>query len=190
MLDHQLIIPRFIIKELHIQAETEEDYGKARRALEIVKKLELIPHLGIRYDDTDFSGNPEILGKLVRLARLLDANILSSDMSRIQMSKVEEITVVNIHALSNALKPLMISGELLKIEIQRYGREPRQGVGYLKDGTMVVVNGGGDHIGRAVEARVLSVKQTSSGRMVFCNLASENESRSFELDKTFADEKH
>nr|NGX32845.1 putative PIN and TRAM-domain containing protein YacL [Candidatus Anoxychlamydiales bacterium] len=72
-------------------------------------------------------------------------------------------------ALSNALKPLMQAGEQIKIKIQRYGKEPRQGVGYLEDGTMVVVNGGGDFIGEVIDAQVLSVKHTSSGRMIFCN---------------------
>jgi uncharacterized protein YacL len=89
------------------------------------------------------------------------------------MGTIEGITVVNLHALSNALKPLMQGGELIRIKIQRYGKEPRQGVGYLEDGTMVVVNGGGDYIGDTIEARVLSVKHTSSGRMIFCNVAEE-----------------
>jgi uncharacterized protein YacL len=96
------------------------------------------------------------------------------------MATIEGITVVNIHALSNALKPLMEGGELIRIKIQRYGKEPRQGVGYLEDGTMVVVNGGGDYIGDTIEARVLSVKHTTSGRMIFCNVADEEGDASYE----------
>ncbi len=175
LLDHQLVIPRFVIKELYAQAEMGEDNSKARakRCLEVAKKLETVPNLELRYNDTDFPEVKDLMGKIVRLARLLDANILSGDISRVQMATIEGITVVNIHALSNALKPLMQGGELIRIKIQRYGKEPRQGVGYLEDGTMVVVNGGGDYIGDTIEARVLSVKHTTSGRMIFCNVADE-----------------
>lgn len=171
LLDHQLILPRFVVKELYAQAEVgdENSKSKARRCLDIVKKLEGISHLELRINDTDFPEVKDIMGKLVRLSRLLDANILSADISRVQMSSIEGIAVINIHALSNALKPLMQAGEFIKIKIQRYGKEPRQGVGYLEDGTMVVVNGGGDYIGETIEARVLSVKHTTSGRMIFCN---------------------
>ena len=168
-------MPRFIIKELYAQAEIGEELpkGRAKRCLEVIKKLESVPDLELRYNDTDFPEVKDLMGKIVRLARLLDANILSADISRVQMATIEGITVVNIHALSNALKPLMEGGELIRIKIQRYGKEPRQGVGYLEDGTMVVVNGGGDYIGDTIEARVLSVKHTSSGRMIFCNVADE-----------------
>lgn len=176
LLDYQLVLPRFILKELYAQSEVGDEAArsKARRCLEIVKKLEGISHLEMRVNDNDFPEVKDLMGKLVRLARLLDANILSADISKVQMSSVEGITVVNIHALSNALKPLMQTGEFIKIKIQRYGKEPRQGVGYLEDGTMVVVNGGGDFIGETIEARVLSVKHTSSGRMIFCNAAEED----------------
>jgi len=182
LLDHQLILPRFVIKELYAQAEMGEENskGRAKRCLEVIKKLEAVPHLELRYNDTDFPEVKDMMGKIVRLSRLLDANILSADISRVQMATIEGITVVNIHALSNALKPLMEGGELIKIKIQRYGKEPRQGVGYLEDGTMVVVNGGGDYIGETIEARVLSVKHTTSGRMIFCNVADEEGNMPYE----------
>ncbi len=175
LLNHQLIVPRFVVKELYAQAELgdEQTRNRAKRCLEVVKKLETVPGLEIRYHETDFPEVKDMMGKVVRLARLLDGNILSSDISRVQMGTIEGITVVNLHALSNALKPLMEGGELIRIKIQRYGKEPRQGVGYLEDGTMVVVNGGGDYIGDTIEAHVLSVKHTSSGRMIFCNVAEE-----------------
>ena len=177
LLNHQLILPRFALKELYAQAELgdENTRNKAKRCLEVVKKLETMPELEMRYHETDFPEVKDMMGKVVRLARLLDANILTSDISRVQMATIEGITVINLHALSNALKPLMQGGELIRIKIQRYGKEPRQGVGYLEDGTMVVVNGGGDFIGETIEARVLSVKHTSSGRMIFCNVADDGE---------------
>ncbi len=177
LFDNQLIIPRFVIKELYANAEIGDEMSKAkaRRALEVVKKLEGVPSLDLRFNDTDFPEVREITGKLIRLARLLDANIITADISRVQISGMEGVRIINIHTLSNALKPLMQTGECIKIKIQRYGKEPRQGVGYLEDGTMVVVNGGGDFIGDMIDAQVLSVKHTSSGRMIFCNAFDEPE---------------
>lgn len=176
--DHQLVVPRFVIKELYAQSETgdEMNKAKAKRALDVLKKLEALATLEPRYNDTDFPEVKDMQGKLTRLARLLDANLLSADMSRIQMASQEGVRIINLHSLSNALKPLMQTGEFIKIKIQRYGKEPRQGVGYLEDGTMVVVNGGGDYIGETIDARVLSVKHTTSGRMIFCNATDEESS--------------
>lgn len=171
LLDHQLILPRFILKELYALAETGDESAKykARRCLDVFKKLENIPTLDLRYTDTDFSEIKDPMVKLVRLARLMDVNIMTADINRVQQSSIEGVRIVNIHILSNALKPLTQTGEYINIKIQRYGKEPRQGVGYLEDGTMVVVNGGADSIGEVIKAQVLSVKHTSSGRMIFCN---------------------
>ncbi len=193
ILDHQMILPRFIVKELYSQSEMGDELikAKARRSLDVVKKLEEIPSLGMRYNDTDFPETREMTGKLIRLARHLDSNIMSADISRVQMSTLEGVKVVNLHSLSNALKPLTQNGEMLKIKIQRYGKEPRQGIGYLEDGTMVVVNEGGNYIGEIIDAQVLSVKHTSSGRMIFCNALDEDENystQSYEQD-AYEDEK-
>ncbi|HRW58874.1 MAG TPA: TRAM domain-containing protein, partial [Chlamydiales bacterium] len=157
LLDHHLILPRFIIKDLYVQAESasESAKAKAKRCLETLSKLEENTDLHIRFNDTDFPEIKDSLSKMVRLARLLDANILSADISRIKTSSIEGIKIININSISNALKPLMQTGEKMTIKIQRYGKEPRQGVGYLEDGTMVVVNGGGDFIGENVDAFVL-----------------------------------
>lgn len=173
--NNHFVIPRFLIKDLYAQAEASDEMirAKARRALDVAKKLEGVPELELRYNDTDFPDIKDPMSKMIRLARLLDANILTADISRIQMAAIEGVRVVNLHALSNALKPLMQAGEHIKIKIQRYGKEPRQGVGYLEDGTMVVVNGGGQYIGETIDAQVLSVKHTTSGRMIFCNAADE-----------------
>ncbi|NDD57708.1 MAG: TRAM domain-containing protein [Chlamydiae bacterium] len=175
ILDHFLVIPRFLIKEIYTHSETGDEISKnrAKKCLDAIKKLENMEGLEVRFNDTDFPETKDTQGKLVRLARLLDANILSADISRLQMSSVEGIRIINLHTLSNALKPLTQTGEFVKIKIQRYGKEPRQGVGYLDDGTMVVVNGGGRHIGEIIDAQVLSVKHTTSGRMVFCNACDE-----------------
>ncbi len=171
LFDHQLVVPRFIVKEIYAQSETGDEVSrtKARRALDVLKRLEALPTLSLRYNDTDFPEVKELSGKLVRLARLLDSNIISADISRVQMASLDGVRVINLHGLSNALKPLMQAGEFIKIKIQRYGKEPQQGVGYLEDGTMVVVNGGGKYLGETIDARVLSVKHTTAGRMIFCN---------------------
>lgn len=175
MLDHHLILPRFALKELYMIAEAgdEANKAKARRSLEVVKKLEAITTLDLRYIDTDFPDIKDPMTKLIRLARFLDTNIITSDINRVQQSSIEGVRIINIHLLSNALKPLTQTGEFLTIKIQRYGKEARQGVGYLEDGTMVVVNGGAEFIGETIKAQVLSVKHTSSGRMIFCNTCEE-----------------
>jgi uncharacterized protein YacL len=106
---------------------------------------------------------------------MIDADLLTADISRIEQASIEGVRIINIHTLSNALKPLTHSGETLTIKVQRYGKEPRQGVGYLEDGTMVVINGGADFIGETIKTHVLSVKHTSSGRMIFCNALEDEE---------------
>ncbi len=174
--DFHLIIPRFIMKELYAQVETgdESTKVKAKRCLDTIKKVEMMPNLGLRYHDTDFPEVKDITSKLIRLSRLLDCNILTADISRVQMASIEGVKIINLHSLSNALKPLTQTGEFIRIKVQRYGKEPRQGVGYLEDGTMVVINGGGRFIGEIIDAQVLSVKHTSSGRMIFCNALEEH----------------
>ncbi|MEM8727237.1 MAG: hypothetical protein AAGE99_00770 [Chlamydiota bacterium] len=176
ILDHYLVIPRFIIKELYSQTETGDDTVKtrARRSLERIKKLEQLRTLGLRFNDTDFPEVKDTTSKFIRLARLLNANILTADISRVQTVSIEGLQIINLHSLSNALKPLMETGEMIKIKVQRYGKEPSQGVGYLEDGTMVVINGGGSFIGDVIDGQVLSVKHTSSGRMIFCNALETN----------------
>lgn len=175
LLDHHLILPRFALKELYVLAESLDETvkAKARRSLEVVKKLESISTLDLRYCETDFSEIKDPMTKLVRLARFLDTNIITSDINRIQQSTIEGVRIINIHMLSNALKPITQTGEFINIKIQRYGKEARQGVGYLDDGTMVVVNGGAEFIGDTIRSQVLSVKHTSSGRMIFCNACEE-----------------
>lgn len=175
MLDSHLIMPRFAVKELYAQAETGDDMAKtkARRSLDLIKKLESLPSLDLRYVDTDFPEIKDPMMKLIRLARFMDTHIITSDINRIQQSSIEGVRIINIQMLSNALKPITQAGESINIKIQRYGKEARQGVGYLEDGTMVVVNGGAEFIGETIKAFVLSVKHTTSGRMIFCNAAEE-----------------
>lgn len=171
LLDDQLILPRFMVKEQYLMLESSDESTKlrAKRCLEVLRKLEGIPTLNLRYTETDFTEIRDSASKLIHLALLLDTNVLTADVTRFQQYATEGVRIINIHMLSTALKP-MVTGEHLTIKIQRYGKEPRQGVGYLDDGTMVVVNGGAEFIGETIKAQVLSVKHTSSGRMIFCNV--------------------
>jgi len=175
LLDNHLILPRFTLKDLYNSSENGNEMmnSKARRSIEVYKKLENMPNLDLRYVDTDFHDILDPMAKLVRLARLLDANIITSDINRIQQSTIEGVSVININTLANALKPISQAGEYINIKIQHPGKGARQGVGYLDDGTMVVINGGADNIGETIKAQVLSVKHTSSGRMIFCNSTDE-----------------
>lgn len=176
LLDNQLILPRFMLKELNSSLETSDETlkAKARRSLDAIKKLENIPSLDLRFVDNDFPELKDPMAKLIRLARLQDANLMTADINRVQQAMIDGIRIINLHMLANALKPITQAGEFLHIKIQRYGKEPRQGVGYLEDGTMVVVNGGAEFIGETIKTQVLSVKHTSSGRMIFCNAMDES----------------
>lgn len=176
LLDHELILPQFILAELQAALEGVDEHARirARRSLDNLKKLEALPTLGLITVKTDFPEIRDVTTKCIRLARSMDAYILTAEMGRVQQSEIDGIRVINIHTLANLLKPLTPTGEHLSIKIQRYGKEARQGVAYLEDGTMVVVNGAADFIGETIRARVLSVKHTSSGRMIFCNVLDES----------------
>lgn len=171
LIDHQLIVSSFCLEELRNSAESGDDAIKSRAqgGLEVFKKLEALPGLELRVVETDFPEHKDTYTKLIRLARSLSANILTADISKLQQFDLNDSKIININLLSAALKPLASAGEHIQIKIQRFGKEPRQGVGYLDDGTMVVVNGGAEYIGKTIKVVVLSIKPTSSGRMIFCN---------------------
>ena len=171
IVDQGIVIPRFLMDTINsdLESSDESTRSRARRAVEITQKLELMPNLGLVYEDGQYGDASDLNGKLIGFAEEKDGSILTTDMNLVQTSSVEGVRFINLNRLSTALKPLVPTGEQLSIKIQRYGKEARQGVGYLEDGTMVVVNGGGDFIGETIKVQVLSVKHTSSGRMIFCN---------------------
>jgi len=171
LVNQQLIIPNFLVLELQEQAENSDENvrTRARRGLDTIKRLELLPELDLRFSEINHTELKDASVKISSLARSLEANILTADSTRSTQTNVDGVRYININALSSSLKPISQTGEMLNIKIQRYGKEPRQGVGYLDDGTMVVVNGGAEFIGETIRGQVLSVKNTSSGRMIFCN---------------------
>jgi uncharacterized protein YacL len=185
LLDGQLVIPRCIVRELYTLAESGDEVqrSKARRHLDALKKLESIPHLALRSIEADSADMRDTWSTLICLAKTLNYRLLTADANRSQQSSAEGVQVINLQTLSHAMKPAMQSGESIQIKIQRYGKEPRQGVGYLEDGTMVVVNGGAEFIGETIKASVLSIKHTSSGRMIFCNTAEETSNGGISDDK-------
>ena len=158
LLDGRLVLPRFV------------ERGLDAEALEKVRKLRELPGLGLRIEERDFDEDEGVDQKLARLARLTGGDVLTAEVGAVGTSR-DDVRLINLHTLSKALKPIEASGEYLTLRIQRYGKEEHQGVGYLEDGTMVVVNGGGDYIGQEIESRILSVKHTAAGRMIFCNVA-------------------
>jgi len=177
LLDESLVLPRFLVRELQAQLESADENARAKSqySLETINKLEGISHLQLRYNETDFPEIDNASEKVLRLARLYDADIIDAESNGLVKPNNEGIRFINLHTLSDALKPVIPKGKYLKIKIQRSGKEELQGVGYLEDGTMVVVNGGGGYIGETIRTRVLSAKHTSFGRIVFCNVAEDED---------------
>ena len=176
ILNDMIIVPQFAVKFFTSQLECSEEVVKARarKALDILSKLEGINGLGLRYNELDFPEIKDINRKMLKLADNLEANILSAEPGKIYPFEAGGIKFIDLHSLSNALKPLIPTGETINIKVQRYGKEPKQGVGYLEDGTMVVINNGGDFIGETLDTQVISIKQTSAGRIIFTNALTEN----------------
>lgn len=172
LLDHRLLIPRFIVNQMKFEIENEDECERnvSRKIFDAIKKLEGLRNLELRFSDTDFPEIKNCTEKLIKLAKILDAYIFIGDTENFQQYQNDNIKIIKFNQLCNSLKPLSQCGENINIKIQRIGKEARQGIGYLEDGTMVVVNGGAKFIEQTIKAQVLSVKRTTSGRiMIFCN---------------------
>ncbi|HYO24752.1 MAG TPA: PIN domain-containing protein [Lacipirellulaceae bacterium] len=171
IVDNQLVMPQFVIAELQAIADSSDRLrrGRGRRGLDILNRLRSDPKVDLVVYDRDlpeFAGQP-VDQKLVLLAKHLEGKVVTNDYNLNKVAKLHNVGVINLNDLSNALKPLFLPGESLEVRIVKPGEEHGQGIGYLEDGTMVVIEGGREHIGRAVMATVTSVLQTSAGRMVF-----------------------
>ncbi|MCE5294465.1 MAG: hypothetical protein LLF94_07625 [Chlamydiales bacterium] len=177
LLDHQLVVPTFIVKEIQKSTDSQEEAVRlrGRKCQEHLKRLETMPQLDLQIKEFHFAESDELNVKLVRAAKLMQAYILSS-VEPSQLHTEEDIpTTISLDTIATALKPGAQRGEILTIKIQRLGKEPKQGVGYLDDGTMVVVNGGGEFLSQTIRTQVLSQKYSSSGKIIFCNALTQDE---------------
>ena len=165
-----LILPRFILRELQTIADSTDAMRRTRgrRGLEVLKRLQELGSLEI--SERDYDDVRAADAKLVRLAQDLGGKLLTTDYNLNRVAHVEGVDVLNINELANAVKPVVLPGEEMHVQIVRDGKEPHQGVGYLEDGTMIVVEQGRRLVGEAVDVVVTSVLQTAAGRMIFARL--------------------
>jgi uncharacterized protein YacL len=164
-----LIIPQFVLKELQMIADSAEatKRTRGRRGLDILQKIQKQTSVSIQIDSTDYSGTREVDQKIITLAKEKGYAILTNDFNLNKVAEVHSIKVLNINQLANALKPIVLPGEQMKVQIIREGKESTQGIAYLDDGTMVVVEQGRKFMGKTVDVVVTSVLQTTAGRMIF-----------------------
>jgi uncharacterized protein YacL len=179
-LDGCLGLPRFVLHELQMVADSSDSLKRqrGRRGLEVLQRMQKMPGLEIRVLDDDVSGTAGVDQKLVELARRTGSKIVTNDYNLNKVARVQNISVLNINELANALKPAVLPGESMRVLILREGKEPTQGVAYLDDGTMVVVDGARRLINRTVDILVTSVHQTPAGKMIFGRLDERSDSGS------------
>ncbi|MEA1959832.1 MAG: TRAM domain-containing protein [Bacillota bacterium] len=168
-LEGLLIVPVFVIEELQHIADSSDNLrrNKGRRGLELLSKMQKHPSIKIDIIEENIPEEKEVDMKLLRLCKQMDANIITNDYNLNKVAELQGITVLNINELTNAVKVVVYPGETMHIHVLKEGKEPGQGVGYLDDGTMVVVEDAQDELGKNLEVLVTSVFQTAAGRMIF-----------------------
>ena len=171
-LEGRLVIPRFVLKELQQVADSQDSLkrNRGRRGLDILNKLKKMENINVRIQEEDFGGTLTVDEKLVKLAKLLGGQVLTNDFNLNKVAELQGVTILNINELAQALRPALMPGELLQVLIAKEGKEQSQGIGYLDDGTMVVVDNAKKMVGQTVTASVTSALQTSAGRMIFAKL--------------------
>ncbi|HDR06063.1 MAG TPA: TRAM domain-containing protein [Candidatus Coatesbacteria bacterium] len=171
-LEGTLLVPKFVLKELQLISDSSDPLrrNRGRRGLDILNDMQKKLGDRVQIEPTDFPELSEVDSKLVKLAMTRGAKILTNDFNLNKVAELQGVTVLNINELANALKPVFLSGERMTVKLVKEGTEPGQAVGYLDDGTMVVVDRGRENIGREVEVTVTSHLQTSAGRMIFARL--------------------
>jgi len=178
ILEGQMVVPRFILDELQAVADSADRLkrNRGRRGLDILNRLREDKKVDLQILDVhvaEVEQVDEADAKLVALARHLEGRIITNDYNLNKIARLRGVQVININDLANALKPVVLPGETMTVKVIKPGEEAGQGVGYLEDGTMVVVDQGKDHIGRELTITVTSVLQTSAGRMIFGKLSEE-----------------
>lgn len=168
IIEDTLVVPNFILAELQAIADSSVRTRRVRgrRGLDVLARLKQLEGVDVKFLEAEDSGEPADQ-RLVRLAKSLDGRVITTDFNLNKAARLQGVAVININDLANALKPVVVPGEGLSVSIIKPGEEEDQGVGYLDDGTMVVVEGGKGHIGKKIDIAVTSVLQTSAGRMIF-----------------------
>ena len=171
-IEGRIVIPRFVLKELQQIADSQDSLkrNRGRRGLDVLNKIQKATELDVRIQEEDFPEIKEVDAKLVKLAKLLGAKIFTNDFNLNKVAELQGITVLNINELANALRPVVLPGEPMEVRISKEGKEYNQGIAYLDDGTMVVVDNSKHMIGQVTKVIVTSVLQTSAGRMIFAKL--------------------
>ena len=169
-LDGTLVVPQFVLRELQQVADSSDSMkrNRGRRGLDILQRVQKMTNVQVQIVETDFPEVREVDMKLIELAKRLSGKIVTNDFNLNKVAQLRGVAVLNINELSNALKPVVLPGEVLRVFVLKEGKEPGQGVAYLDDGTMVVVDQGKRAINRTIEVTVTSVLQTTAGKMIFC----------------------
>jgi len=169
LIEGLIVVPRFVLLELQQIADSADEIKRARgrRGFEMLNRLQHNTKIEVRIHDGDFSDEKGVDSKLVRLARNLNAKLYTNDTNLAKVAGLQNVECVNLHEVAHLMKAAMIPGEVVHLKIVREGRDKGQGIGYLPDGTMVIVNNGQPHIGQQVEAHVQSTVQTGAGVLVF-----------------------
>lgn len=172
-LEGRFIVPRFVLQELQQVADSSDSMkrNRGRRGLDVLNRLQKTPHVSVKIDEENFENVTAVDEKLVKLAKVFGAKVLTNDYNLNKVAELQGVTILNINDLANALRPVVLPGEEMDVRIVKDGKEHNQGVGYLEDGTMVVVDNARKSIGSQVRVTVTSVLQTSAGRMIFAKLA-------------------
>jgi uncharacterized protein YacL len=157
--------------------------ARGRRGLEVLQKIQKMSNITVRIIDEDFPKIKEVDSKLVALARHLGGKIITNDFNLSKVAQLQGVTVLNFNELTNALKPIVLPGESMNIFIVKEGKESNQGVGYLDDGTMVVVDNARKLINKKIKAVVTSVLQTTAGRMIFAKLKEDAEREELKMNR-------
>lgn len=171
-LSRALIVPRFVLGELQTMADSRDPAKRerGRRGLEILNQLQASREVEVNIHDTTGDGDLDTDARLVRVAKVLQARLLTNDNALGQVARLQQVPVLNLSDLSRALRPVVVAGDELDLQLVKEGRDPHQAVGYLPDGTMIVVNHARQHLGTTASVVVSSALQTAAGRLIFAEL--------------------
>lgn len=167
-----LVIPRFVLEELQHVADSTDSLKQARgrRGLDVINELRKIRHIDLRIQESEVTKRQDIDAKLVFIAQSMRGKLLTTDYNLAKMAEFHGVPWLNLNALAKALRPELLIGEVLEVELVKPGKETDQAIGYLDDGSMVVVNSGKDRIGRRVNAEIISTLPSAGGKMIFARL--------------------